>query len=151
MFTQSPKYYRSIQSIFVGEETKALTLVLHRDSGSLGFNIIGGRPCVDNQDGSSSEGIYVSKIVDTGPAAKEGGLQIHDRIIEEDHKALTLQRWIFYHQNSHNHILASPFILSQDNLTSCTTLYTRQGKNNRKNKRQYNIFLCMLQSCGRGT
>ncbi|KAJ7404926.1 PDZ domain containing ring finger 3 [Willisornis vidua] len=65
-----------------GEETKALTLVLHRDSGSLGFNIIGGRPCVDNQDGSSSEGIFVSKIVDTGPAAKEGGLQIHDRIIE---------------------------------------------------------------------
>lgn len=36
----------------------------------------------DNQDGSSSEGIFVSKIVDTGPAAKEGGLQIHDRIIE---------------------------------------------------------------------
>ncbi|XP_017602644.1 PREDICTED: E3 ubiquitin-protein ligase PDZRN3-like [Corvus brachyrhynchos] len=67
---------------FSGEETKALTLVLHRDSGSLGFNIIGGRPCVDNQDGSSSEGIFVSKIVDTGPAAKEGGLQIHDRIIE---------------------------------------------------------------------
>ncbi|XP_031411376.1 E3 ubiquitin-protein ligase PDZRN3-B-like [Meleagris gallopavo] len=65
-----------------GEETKALTLVLHRDSGSLGFNIIGGRPCVDNQDGSASEGIFVSKIVDTGPAAKEGGLQIHDRIIE---------------------------------------------------------------------
>ncbi|KFR12299.1 E3 ubiquitin-protein ligase PDZRN3, partial [Opisthocomus hoazin] len=65
-----------------GEETKALTLVLHRDSGSLGFNIIGGRPCADNQDGSSSEGIFVSKIVDTGPAAKEGGLQIHDRIIE---------------------------------------------------------------------
>uniref|UniRef100_G1NBK7 PDZ domain-containing protein n=1 Tax=Meleagris gallopavo TaxID=9103 RepID=G1NBK7_MELGA len=66
----------------LGEETKALTLVLHRDSGSLGFNIIGGRPCVDNQDGSASEGIFVSKIVDTGPAAKEGGLQIHDRIIE---------------------------------------------------------------------
>nr|BAE22656.1 unnamed protein product [Mus musculus] len=66
-----------------GEETKSLTLVLHRDSGSLGFNIIGGRPCVDNQDGSSSEGVFVSKIVDSGPAAKEGGLQIHDRIIEE--------------------------------------------------------------------
>uniref|UniRef100_A0A6I8NRU6 PDZ domain-containing protein n=1 Tax=Ornithorhynchus anatinus TaxID=9258 RepID=A0A6I8NRU6_ORNAN len=65
-----------------GEEMKTLTLVLHRDSGSLGFNIIGGRPCVDNQDGSSSEGIFVSKIVDSGPAAKEGGLQIHDRIIE---------------------------------------------------------------------
>lgn len=28
-----------------GEETKSLTLVLHRDAGSLGFNIIGGRPC----------------------------------------------------------------------------------------------------------
>ncbi|XP_031976769.1 E3 ubiquitin-protein ligase PDZRN3 isoform X1 [Corvus moneduloides] len=72
-----------------GEETKALTLVLHRDSGSLGFNIIGGRPCVDNQDGSSSEGIFVSKIVDTGPAAKEGGLQIHDRIIEVNGKDLS--------------------------------------------------------------
>ncbi|KAJ6668244.1 hypothetical protein lerEdw1_015621, partial [Lerista edwardsae] len=65
-----------------GEETKALTLILNRDSGSLGFNIIGGRPCMDNQDGSSSEGIFVSKIADSGPAAKEGGLQIHDRIIE---------------------------------------------------------------------
>uniref|UniRef100_A0A8V0ZKD6 PDZ domain containing ring finger 3 n=1 Tax=Gallus gallus TaxID=9031 RepID=A0A8V0ZKD6_CHICK len=72
-----------------GEETKALTLVLHRDSGSLGFNIIGGRPCVDNQDGSASEGIFVSKIVDTGPAAKEGGLQIHDRIIEVNGKDLS--------------------------------------------------------------
>uniref|UniRef100_A0A452SKT7 PDZ domain-containing protein n=1 Tax=Ursus americanus TaxID=9643 RepID=A0A452SKT7_URSAM len=68
-----------------GEETKSLTLVLHRDSGSLGFNIIGGRPCVDNQDGSSTEGIFVSKIVDSGPAAKDGGLQIHDRIIELFH------------------------------------------------------------------
>ncbi|XP_032651876.1 E3 ubiquitin-protein ligase PDZRN3 [Chelonoidis abingdonii] len=72
-----------------GEETKALTLVLHRDSGSLGFNIIGGRPCVDNQDGSSSEGIFISKIIDSGPAAKEGGLQIHDRIIEVNGKDLS--------------------------------------------------------------
>lgn len=36
----------------------------------------------DSQDGSSSEGIFVSKIVDSGPAAKDGGLQIHDRIVE---------------------------------------------------------------------
>ncbi|XP_030657464.1 E3 ubiquitin-protein ligase PDZRN3 isoform X1 [Nomascus leucogenys] len=72
-----------------GEETKSLTLVLHRDSGSLGFNIIGGRPSVDNHDGSSSEGIFVSKIVDSGPAAKEGGLQIHDRIIEVNGKDLS--------------------------------------------------------------
>ena len=38
----------------------------------------------DNQDGSSTEGIFVSKIVDSGPTAKDGGLQIHDRIIEEE-------------------------------------------------------------------
>ncbi|XP_028700200.1 E3 ubiquitin-protein ligase PDZRN3 isoform X2 [Macaca fascicularis] len=43
----------------------------------------------DNHDGSSSEGIFVSKIVDTGPAAKEGGLQIHDRIIEVNGKDLS--------------------------------------------------------------
>ncbi|XP_047390714.1 E3 ubiquitin-protein ligase PDZRN3 isoform X1 [Sciurus carolinensis] len=72
-----------------GEETRSLTLVLHRDSGSLGFNIIGGRPCVDNQDGSSSEGIFVSRIAESGPAAKEGGLQIHDRIIEVNGKDLS--------------------------------------------------------------
>ncbi|XP_038628212.1 E3 ubiquitin-protein ligase PDZRN3 isoform X1 [Tachyglossus aculeatus] len=81
---------RSVASpVSKGEETKTLTLVLHRDSGSLGFNIIGGRPSVDNQDGSSSEGIFVSKIVDSGPAAKEGGLQIHDRIIEVNGKDLS--------------------------------------------------------------
>lgn len=44
---------------------------------------------MDNQDGSSSEGIFVSKIVDSGPAAKEGGLQIHDRIIEVNGKDLS--------------------------------------------------------------
>ncbi|XP_072454755.1 E3 ubiquitin-protein ligase PDZRN3 isoform X1 [Notamacropus eugenii] len=43
----------------------------------------------DNQEGSSSEGIFVSKIVDSGPAAKEGGLQIHDRIIEVNGKDLS--------------------------------------------------------------
>ncbi|KAM4650962.1 E3 ubiquitin-protein ligase PDZRN3 isoform 2-T2 [Discoglossus pictus] len=46
-------------------------------------------PCKDNQDGSSSEGIFVSKIVDCGPAAKDGGLQIHDRIIEVNGKDLS--------------------------------------------------------------
>ncbi|CAH2312902.1 E3 ubiquitin- ligase PDZRN3 isoform X2 [Pelobates cultripes] len=48
-------------------------------------------PCKDNQDGQSGEGIYVSKIVDSGPAAKEGGLQIHDRIIEMH--ALDVSTW----------------------------------------------------------
>ncbi|XP_068110098.1 E3 ubiquitin-protein ligase PDZRN3 isoform X2 [Hyperolius riggenbachi] len=46
-------------------------------------------PCKDNQDGPSSEGIFVSKIADSGPAAKEGGLQIHDRIIEVNGKDLS--------------------------------------------------------------
>jgi len=36
----------------------------------------------DNKDGTSNEGIFVSKIVENGPADKEGGLQIHDRIME---------------------------------------------------------------------
>lgn len=39
-------------------------------------------PLKDNQDGSLNEGIFVSKIVENGPADKEGGLQIHDRIME---------------------------------------------------------------------
>lgn len=39
-------------------------------------------PSQDHQDGSSSEGIFVSRIADSGPAAKDGGLQIHDRIVE---------------------------------------------------------------------
>ncbi|XP_075039571.1 E3 ubiquitin-protein ligase PDZRN3 isoform X2 [Mixophyes fleayi] len=46
-------------------------------------------PCKDNQDGTSSEGIFVSKISDNGPAGKEGGLQIHDRIIEVNGKDLS--------------------------------------------------------------
>ncbi|XP_054450815.1 E3 ubiquitin-protein ligase PDZRN3 isoform X2 [Pteronotus mesoamericanus] len=43
----------------------------------------------DNQDGSSSEGIFVSRIADSGPAAKDGGLQIHDRIVEVNGKDLS--------------------------------------------------------------
>ncbi|XP_067855013.1 E3 ubiquitin-protein ligase PDZRN3-B isoform X2 [Heptranchias perlo] len=62
---------------------------MHRDSGSLGFNIIGGRPCVENQEGTACEGIFVSKIVENGPADKEGGLQIHDRILEVNGKDLS--------------------------------------------------------------
>lgn len=36
----------------------------------------------DNEDGTSNEGIFVSKIVEHGPVDKEGGLQIQDRIVE---------------------------------------------------------------------
>ncbi|GCB74067.1 hypothetical protein scyTo_0003152, partial [Scyliorhinus torazame] len=63
-----------------GGET--LTITMQRDSGSLGFNIIGGRACVENQGGTACGGIFVSKIVENGPADKEGGLQIQDRILE---------------------------------------------------------------------
>ncbi|XP_008279572.1 E3 ubiquitin-protein ligase PDZRN3-B isoform X1 [Stegastes partitus] len=70
-------------------ETKSVTVVLLREGGSLGFNIIGGRPCADDNDSTSNEGIFVSKIVEKGPADKEGGLQIHDRIIEVNGKDLS--------------------------------------------------------------
>ncbi|XP_041110391.1 PDZ domain-containing RING finger protein 4-like isoform X1 [Polyodon spathula] len=64
-----------------GGEHKTLNVVLHRESDSLGFNIIGGRPC-QNQEDSTAEGIYVSKILKNGPADRADGLQVHDRIVE---------------------------------------------------------------------
>ncbi|XP_029287762.1 E3 ubiquitin-protein ligase PDZRN3-B isoform X1 [Cottoperca gobio] len=70
-------------------ETKSVTVVLLREGGSLGFNIIGGRPCADDNDSTSNEGIFVSKIIEEGPADKEEGLQIHDRIIEVNGKDLS--------------------------------------------------------------
>uniref|UniRef100_A0A3Q3J2Y9 RING-type E3 ubiquitin transferase n=1 Tax=Monopterus albus TaxID=43700 RepID=A0A3Q3J2Y9_MONAL len=45
--------------------------------------------CKDDNDSTSNEGIFVSKIVENGPADKEGGLQIHDRIIEVNGKDLS--------------------------------------------------------------
>nr|XP_046240733.1 E3 ubiquitin-protein ligase PDZRN3-B isoform X2 [Scatophagus argus] len=45
--------------------------------------------CKDDNDSTSSEGIFVSKIVEKGPADKEGGLQIQDRIIEVNGKDLS--------------------------------------------------------------
>uniref|UniRef100_A0A1A7WRV4 RING-type E3 ubiquitin transferase n=2 Tax=Iconisemion striatum TaxID=60296 RepID=A0A1A7WRV4_9TELE len=71
------------------DQTKSVTAVLLREGGSLGFNIVGGRPCTDDNDSSSNEGIFVSKIVEKGPADKDGGLQIHDRIIEVNGKDLS--------------------------------------------------------------
>ncbi|XP_034055792.1 LOW QUALITY PROTEIN: E3 ubiquitin-protein ligase PDZRN3-B-like [Gymnodraco acuticeps] len=70
-------------------ETKSVTVVLLREGGSLGFNIIGGKPCADDNDSTSNEGIFVSKIIEEGPADKEEGLQIHDRIIEVNGKDLS--------------------------------------------------------------
>lgn len=36
----------------------------------------------DDIDSISNEGIFVSKIVEKGPADKEGGLQIQDKVLE---------------------------------------------------------------------
>uniref|UniRef100_A0A8C5JS46 PDZ domain containing ring finger 4 n=1 Tax=Junco hyemalis TaxID=40217 RepID=A0A8C5JS46_JUNHY len=63
-------------------------IMLHRENDTLGFNIIGGRPNQNNQE-ESAEGIYVSKILENGPADKAEGLQIHDRIIEVNGKDLS--------------------------------------------------------------
>uniref|UniRef100_A0A8C7ZKQ8 PDZ domain containing RING finger 3b n=1 Tax=Oryzias sinensis TaxID=183150 RepID=A0A8C7ZKQ8_9TELE len=73
---------RTVASSCQEDEPQTLTVVLLREAGSLGFNIVGGRPCADDKDGALNEGIFVSKIVENGPADKEGGLQVHDRIIE---------------------------------------------------------------------
>ncbi|CAK6958730.1 E3 ubiquitin-protein ligase PDZRN3-B isoform X1 [Scomber scombrus] len=43
----------------------------------------------DDNDSTSNEGIFVSKIVEKGPADNEDGLQIHDRIIEVNGKDLS--------------------------------------------------------------
>ncbi|RLW06405.1 hypothetical protein DV515_00004432 [Chloebia gouldiae] len=64
-----------------GGVRKPLMIMLHRENDTLGFNIVGGRPNQNNQE-ESAEGIYVSKILENGPADKAEGLQIHDKIIE---------------------------------------------------------------------
>ncbi|KAL6087776.1 hypothetical protein STEG23_031240 [Scotinomys teguina] len=65
-----------------GGEQKSFTVVLEREDDTLGFNIIGGRPNQNYQKQSATEGIYVSKILENGPADKEDGLEVHDKIIE---------------------------------------------------------------------
>ncbi|KAM9672771.1 PDZ domain-containing RING finger protein 4 isoform 1-T1 [Trichechus inunguis] len=72
-----------------GGEHKSFTVVLERENDTLGFNIIGGRPNQDHQEETSTEGIYVSKILDNGPADRADGLEIHDRIIEVNGKDLS--------------------------------------------------------------
>ncbi|XP_067146052.1 PDZ domain-containing RING finger protein 4 isoform X1 [Apteryx mantelli] len=72
-----------------GGDPKPLTIMLHRENDTLGFNIIGGRPNQNNQEASSAEGIYVSKILENGPADKAEGLKIRDKIIEVNGKDLS--------------------------------------------------------------
>lgn len=56
---------------------------------------------VQNNQEESAEGIYVSKILQNGPAAKAEGLQIHDKIIEVRKKPTTHQwiRLLYYQIN----------------------------------------------------
>nr|XP_035971288.1 PDZ domain-containing RING finger protein 4 isoform X1 [Halichoerus grypus] len=70
-------------------EHKPLTIVLERENDTLGFNIIGGRPNQNNKEEKSAEGIYVSKILENGPADRADGLEIHDKIIEVNGKDLS--------------------------------------------------------------
>uniref|UniRef100_A0A8C4RDK3 PDZ domain-containing protein n=1 Tax=Erpetoichthys calabaricus TaxID=27687 RepID=A0A8C4RDK3_ERPCA len=74
------KPLHSLSFLFLkGGEQKPLSIILHKESDTLGFNIIGGRP---SQNESAAEGIYVSKVTENGPADRPDGLQLHDRIIE---------------------------------------------------------------------
>ncbi|XP_074503362.1 E3 ubiquitin-protein ligase PDZRN3-B isoform X2 [Sebastes fasciatus] len=45
--------------------------------------------CKDDNDSTSNEGIFVSKVIEEGPADKDEGLQIHDRILEVNGKDLS--------------------------------------------------------------
>ncbi|XP_032732908.1 PDZ domain-containing RING finger protein 4 isoform X2 [Lontra canadensis] len=77
------------RSRFKVGEHKPFTIVLERENDTLGFNIIGGRPNQNNQEETSAEGIYVSKILENGPADRADGLEIHDNIIEVNGKDLS--------------------------------------------------------------
>ncbi|XP_051518179.1 E3 ubiquitin-protein ligase PDZRN3-B [Myxocyprinus asiaticus] len=70
-----------------GEETRSFKVTLDRASGSLGLSIIGGRLCEELKH--LSDGIYISKVVENGPADK-GGLLVHDRILEVNGRNLSL-------------------------------------------------------------
>ncbi|XP_028725098.1 PDZ domain-containing RING finger protein 4 isoform X1 [Peromyscus leucopus] len=72
-----------------GGEQKSFTIVLEREDDTLGFNIIGGRPNQNCQKQSATEGIYVSKILENGPADRADGLEVHDKIIEVNGKDLS--------------------------------------------------------------
>ncbi|XP_023038598.1 PDZ domain-containing RING finger protein 4 isoform X1 [Piliocolobus tephrosceles] len=93
-FTQYMAHFRNLVGDLCGGhrrdgEHKSFTIVLEREYDTLGFNIIGGRPNQNSQEGTSTEGIYVSKILENGPADRADGLEIHDKIIEVNGKDLS--------------------------------------------------------------
>ncbi|XP_071961510.1 E3 ubiquitin-protein ligase PDZRN3-like isoform X2 [Antedon mediterranea] len=65
-------------------EEKEINLILERDDGSLGFNIIGG----NGAEGGITDGIIVSRVTESGPA-EQAELKIHDRIIKVNGQDLT--------------------------------------------------------------
>uniref|UniRef100_A0ABM5GFY5 PDZ domain-containing RING finger protein 4 n=1 Tax=Pogona vitticeps TaxID=103695 RepID=A0ABM5GFY5_9SAUR len=71
-----------------GVQPKCLTIMLHREKNALGFNIVGGLANQGSQV-ESVEGIYVSRIMENGPADKAEGLQVNDKIIEVNGKDLS--------------------------------------------------------------
>ncbi|XP_068208938.1 protein lap4-like isoform X10 [Palaemon carinicauda] len=61
--------------------TETIYTTLMRDHNGLGFSIAGGRGAAQFKDGSDA--IYISRITEGGAAAKDGKLQVGDRVISE--------------------------------------------------------------------
>ncbi|XP_068208931.1 protein lap4-like isoform X3 [Palaemon carinicauda] len=59
--------------------TETIYTTLMRDHNGLGFSIAGGRGAAQFKDGSDA--IYISRITEGGAAAKDGKLQVGDRVI----------------------------------------------------------------------
>lgn len=49
-----------------------------------------------------TDGIFVSKVVENGPADKEGGLQVHDRILEVCAMYITFYHLLLTRKKSHH-------------------------------------------------
>ncbi|KAF7246492.1 PDZ domain-containing RING finger protein 4, partial [Varanus komodoensis] len=75
----------SVKEIRRGGKPKCLTIMLHRENNTLGFNIVGGQPGQDNHL-EPANGIYVSRILKNGPADTSDGMHINDKIIEGKHR-----------------------------------------------------------------
>lgn len=58
-----------------------MTTTLLRDQGkSLGFSIAGGKGADPYEEGS--EAVFISKLAEAGPAARDGKLKVGDKLVE---------------------------------------------------------------------
>ncbi|KAL8623673.1 hypothetical protein ACOMHN_046492 [Nucella lapillus] len=76
------------------EEPETIGVTLTRDTaGSLGFNIMGGLTVEknNNQSTTETEGIYISRIGEGGPADLKG-LKLYDRVMKDPIKMSRAQR-----------------------------------------------------------